>query len=160
MAADKKHQQKKIEVVNRRAQHEYFFLDQFDAGIVLSGTEIKSIRAGNVNLNDAYCLFVDGELWIKSMYIKEYEFGTDNNHVPRRDRKLLLRKTELKKLDKKVREKGNSIIPYKLFINDRSYVKINIALATGKKTYDKRATIQARDDKRDIDRLKKEFTRS
>jgi SsrA-binding protein len=155
MSTDKKKQQKKIEITNRRATYEYFFEAEFEAGIVLLGTEIKSIRDGNVNLNDAWCLFEKGELWIKNMYISEYEYGTDNNHTTRRDRKLLLRKPELKKLDKKVREKGHTIIPYKLFVTDRGFAKLKIELATGKKSFDKRSTIQARDEKRNLDRLRK-----
>ncbi len=150
-------QQKKIEIVNRRAQHEYFLTDEFDAGIVLSGTEIKSIRLGNVNMADAYCLFEKGELWVRNLHIKEYKFGTYSNHEPRRPRKLLLRKTELKKMDKKVRERGNTIVPFKLFINEKGLAKIKIFLATGKKSHDKRHTILERDEKRSLDRMKKDY---
>lgn len=145
----------KIEIVNRRATYEYAFVQQYEAGIVLFGTEIKSIRMGNANLNDAYCLFQDGELFVRSLYVAEYEFGTDNNHDARRDRKLLLRKTELKKIEKRVKEKGFTIIPYKLYISDRGFAKLTIALATGKKAYDKRESIKEREDKRSLDRLKK-----
>lgn len=153
--AKEKQQQKKIEIVNRRAQHEYFFTDQYEAGLVLTGTEIKSIRKGNANLSDSYCLFENGELWVRSLFIAEYELGTDNNHLPRRTRKLLLRKTELRKLDKKVRERGNTIVPYKLYLNEKGLAKLTIVLATGKKSHDKRNTIQERDEKRSLDRLKK-----
>lgn len=145
----------KIEIVNRRARFEYHFEQEFEAGIVLTGTEIKSIRTGNVNLNDAYCLFEGGELWVRNCYIAEYEFGTDNNHEARRSRKLLLRKSELRKLDRRVREKGFTIIPYKIYISDRGFAKLVIELAVGKKAYDKRDTIRERDDKRTLDRLKK-----
>lgn len=154
MATDKK-DNRKIEVTNRRASFEYNFLQEYEAGIALTGTEIKSIRQGNVNLSDAYCLFEGNELFVRNLYIKEYEFGTDNNHEARRTRKLLLRKSELKKLDRKVREKGNTIVPYKLHINERGFAKLTIELATGKKTFDKRESIKERDEKRDLDRLKK-----
>lgn len=148
----------KIEVVNRRAGFEYHFVQSYDAGLLLSGTEIKSIRTGNVNLSDAYCIFEGGELWVRNMYIAEYKLGTDNNHEPRRNRKLLLRKPELRKLERRVKEKGFTIVPYKLFINDRGYAKLTIELATGKKSFDKRETIKQRDDKRSLDRMKKEFS--
>lgn len=145
----------KVEITNRRAAFEYQFVQQYEAGIALTGTEIKSIRLGNANINDAYCLFENGELWIRNMYIAEYEYGTDSNHEPRRTRKLLLRKAELRKLDRRVREKGFTIIPYKLFLSERGFAKLIIQLATGKKSFDKRETIKARDDKRDLDRIKK-----
>jgi SsrA-binding protein len=148
-------QKQKIEILNRRASYEYNFVTEYDAGIMLTGTEIKSIRAGNANLNDAYCLIEGGELWIRNLYIAEYEHGTDNNHEPRRTRKLLLRTPELRKLERRVKEKGFTIIPYKLFINERGFAKLRIELATGKKSYDKRETIKAREDKRHLDRLKK-----
>ncbi|TNE68966.1 MAG: SsrA-binding protein SmpB [Bacteroidetes bacterium] len=147
----------KIEITNRRAAYEYQFIQEYEAGIVLTGTEIKSIRAGNVNLNDAYCLFEDGELWVRNMYIAEYEYGTNANHEPRRNRKLLLRRTELRKLDRRVREKGFTIVPYKLFLTDRGFAKLLIVLATGKKSYDKRQTIKQREDKRQLDRMKKVY---
>lgn len=145
----------KIEITNRRASFEYHFEQEYEAGIALTGTEIKSIRAGNTNINDAYCVIENGELWIRNMYIAEYEYGTDNNHEPRRTRKLLVRKAELKKLDRRVREKGFTIVPYKLFLSDRGFVKLRIELATGKKSFDKRETIKQREDKRDLDRIKK-----
>jgi SsrA-binding protein len=122
---------------------------------MLTGSEIKSIRAGNANLNDAYCVMEDGALWVRSLFIAEYEFGSDHNHEPRRLRKLLLKKPELRKLERRIKEKGFTIVPIKLFINERGYAKLKIALATGKKAYDKRETIKARDDKRQLDRLKK-----
>ena len=145
----------KVEITNRRAGFEYHFVQEYEAGIALTGTEIKSIRAGNANINDAYCLFENGELWVRNMYIAEYAYGTDNNHEPRRNRKLLLRKTELNKLERRVREKGFTIVPYKLFMSDRGFAKLTVVLASGKKSFDKRETIKERDDKRDLDRLKK-----
>ncbi len=153
--AEQKKKQAKIEIVNRRASFEYHFDDKLEAGIVLQGTEIKSIRQGNVNLSDAYCLFKKGELYIKSMFIGEYEFGTYANHEPRRTRKLLLKKVELRKLEKRVKEKGYTIVPYKLYLNERGIAKMQIALARGKKSYDKRESIKERDSKRDMSRLKK-----
>ena len=157
MAEQNKKEKKagKIEVVNRRASFEYHFDDKLEAGIVLQGTEIKSIRKGDVNLTDAYCYFKKGELYIKNMYIGEYEYGTYANHEPRRTRKLLLKRVELKKLEKKVKEKGFTIVPYRLFLNDRGIAKLQIALARGKKSFDKRETIKERDSKRDMSRLKK-----
>lgn len=143
------------EIMNRKAKFEYQFLQEYEAGVMLVGTEVKSIKAGNANLNDAYCMFVNDELYLKSMYVAEYELGTIHNHETRRDRKLLLRKTELKKLQRRVKEKGQTIVPYKLYINERNIIKIEIALATGKKAFDKRATIKDRDAKRDMDRVKK-----
>ncbi len=146
---------RKIEIVNRKASFEYHFLDEYEAGIMLTGTEIKSIRAGNANLKEAYCGFRDGELFIRGMHISEYKFGSDNNHDPVRVRKLLLKKQELKKLNKKVKERGFTIVPYKLFISERGFAKVIIALAQGKKSYDKRNSIKERENKRDLDRLKK-----
>lgn len=140
------------EIVNKKAKYEYSFIQEFEAGVMLVGTEVKSLRAGLANLKDAYCNFKNGELIIKSMYIGEYTHGNINNHETRRDRKLLLKKTELKKLDRGVKEKGLTIVPYKVYFSDRGFVKIQIALAQGKKTYDKRSTIKDKDLKRDADR--------
>lgn len=144
-----------IEIVNRKASFEYHFLDMMEAGIMLQGTEIKSIRKGAVNLNDCYCYFQRGALYVKSLYIKEYENGSYANHEARRPRKLLLKKTELRKLEKKVKERGYTIIPYRLYINSRGFAKLEIALAQGKKTYDKRNSIKDKDTKRDFERMKK-----
>ena len=143
---------KPIEIVNRKAGHLYFFNEQIEAGIQLLGTEMKSIRAGHVNMNDAYCYFKKGELFIQSMYIKEYDHGNIFNHEARRLRKLLLKKRELKKLEKKVKAKGVTLIPYRLYFNERGFVKIEIAVATGKKSADKRNSIKDKDIKRDMDR--------
>jgi SsrA-binding protein len=155
MAKEKK--KSKIEIKNRRAAFEYHFEQEYDAGMMLTGTEIKSIRAGNVNMNDAYCLFENGELYVRNLYIAVYELGTDNNHEPRRVRKLLLRKPELRKLERKAKDKGFTIVPYILYVNDRGFAKLTIELATGKKSFDKRETIKDRDDKRSLDRMKKRF---
>ena len=156
MDKKKKGNTKSIEIINRKAKHQYHFVNTYEAGIVLKGTEIKSIRSGHVNLSDAYCVFdKEGELYVRSMYIKEYEYGTYFNHESRRPRKLLLRKGELKKLGKRVKERGFSIIPYRLYFSDRGIAKLEIALASGKKSYDKRESIKAKDQKRDLDRMKK-----
>ena len=153
--AEKKKKKKEIEILNRKAKHEYHFIDTYDAGIVLQGTEIKSIRKGEANLRDAYCVFKKGELYIKSLFIAEYKFGNIFNHETRRTRKLLLRRQELKKLEKKVKERGFTIIPYKLFISERGFAKLEIALAQGKKSFDKRQSIKEKDQKRDLARMKK-----
>lgn len=146
------------EIVNRKARHEYHLTDDFEAGIMLKGTEVKSLRQGNANLNDAYCIFKDGNLVIKSMYIAEYDHGNINNHETRRDRRLLLKKSELRKIDRKITEKGMTLVPYKIYFSERGFVKIEIWLASGKKAYDKRESIKERDNKRQLDRLKKEYS--
>ena len=156
MAEAKK--KKEIEIINRKAKFEYFFVEEIEAGIMLQGTEIKSIRAGNVNLNDAYCYFKDNELYIRSLYIKEYAFGTYDNHEPRRPRKLLVKKRELRKLEKKVKERGFTIVPYRVYLNERGFAKVEIALAQGKKSYDKRNSIKEKDMKRDMARMRKAYT--
>lgn len=143
------------EIVNRRASYEYQFLSKYEAGIVLNGPEIKSIRSGHVNLSDAYCIFIGGELYIKSMYIKEYDNATTENIESRRDRKLLLHKGELRKLERRVKEKGLTLIPYRVYFSDRNMVKIEIALGQGKKSFDKRETIKEKDTKRDLERISK-----
>ncbi|MEL6864299.1 MAG: SsrA-binding protein SmpB [Bacteroidota bacterium] len=149
---------KKIEIVNRKAAFEYQFLAEFEAGIMLTGTEIKSIREGNVNLKDAYCTIKGGELFIVSLFIAEYKFGNQFNHEPRRTRKLLLRKTELRKIERKTKEKGFTIVPYRLYLSERGLAKLDIRLAQGKKAYDKRESIKARENKRDLDRIKKHYS--
>ena len=145
------------EIVNRKAKFEYHFILEVDAGIVLSGTEVKSIRAGNANLSDAYCLFKNGELFIKNLYIAEYDYGNIHNHETRRDRKLLVKKSEIKKLKRRVDEKGMTLVPYKIFFSDRGLVKVRVILGQGKKSYDKRESIKERDAKRDLDRMRKEY---
>lgn len=144
--------QKKIEIKNKRARFEYFLSDEIVAGIVLSGTEIKSIRLGKVNITDAYCTFIKGELYVKNMHISEYALGSYNKHEPNTERKLLLNKRELRKFDIKTKERGFTIIPLRLFINDGGLAKLEIALARGKKLYDKRDTIKQKDIQRDFDR--------
>ncbi len=146
---------KTVEIVNRKARYEYQFLQSFEAGIMLVGTEVKSVRGSNANLGDAYCLFIKGELFVRSLYIAEYKYGNNHNHETRRDRKLLLQKSELKKLDRKVREKGLTIVPYKLYMSDRGLVKLELQLSQGKKSFDKRESIKERDNQRDLDRIKK-----
>jgi SsrA-binding protein len=146
---------KTVEIVNRKAQYEYQFLDMFEAGIVLQGTEIKSIRKGNANLSDAYCVFQGSDLYVRSLFIAEYEFGNYANHDARRIRKLLLRRSELRKLERKVKERGLTIIPFRLYISERGLAKLEIALAQGKKTHDKRESIKEKDNKRDLERVKK-----
>lgn len=140
-------------IKNRKASFEYEFLDTYIAGIMLKGTEIKSIREGKASLTEAYCYFRNGELYIKQMHISPYSLAAHYNHEPVRDRKLLLSKKELNKLEGKSEEKGLSIIPVRLFINDRGLAKLEIALARGKKIHDKRQSIKEKDAKRDLDRM-------
>lgn len=147
------HPQQNISIKNRKATFEYELVERFVAGMKLQGTEIKSIRNGKVSLVDSYCQFFGNELFVKNLHIAEYELGTCNNHIAKRDRKLLLNRKELDKLTKKVKESGFTIIPVKLFVNDRGLAKLEIALARGKKTYDKRETLKTKDAKRDIDRM-------
>lgn len=144
-----------IEIINRKATHDFHFLDTFEAGMVLQGTEIKAIRRGQANLRDAYCMFKKGELFVRSLFIAEYTHGNQFNHDTRRPRKLLLRRTELRKLEKKVKERGFTIVPYRLYLTERGIAKLEIALAQGKKSYDKRESIKTKDLKRDMDRIKK-----
>lgn len=144
--------EKKVSIRNKRASHEYFLVQEFTAGIQLTGTEIKSIRDGKANLADAYCTFTGTELFVRNMHIAEYTFGTHYNHEPKRDRKLLLNKRELKKLAIKVKERGFTIIPVLLYINDNGLAKLNIALARGKHAYDKRETLKQKDMQREIER--------
>ncbi|MEJ7821446.1 MAG: SsrA-binding protein SmpB [Chitinophagaceae bacterium] len=141
-----------MELSNRKAYYEYHFEDKYIAGMVLSGTEIKSIRAGKVSFNDSYCIFDKAELYVKSLHIAEYNFGNINNHIPMQERKLLLRKRELKKLENKIKEKGYTIIPLKIFISEKGFAKIEIGLGKGKKIFDKRETIKARETDRDVKR--------
>ena len=149
-----------INIKNKRARFEYEFLDTYTAGIVLSGTEIKSIRQSKASISESFCEFNDrGELFVINMQIDEYSHASHFNHRPKAERKLLLNKRELKKLEKEVKTSGLTIIPLKLFLNDRGLAKLQIALAKGKKLYDKRETIKDRDNKRDLDRIKKNFNR-
>ena len=150
--------QKNVNIKNKRARFEYELLDKYMAGIVLGGTEIKSIRESRASISESFCEFNDkGELFIINMQIDEYSHGSHYNHKPKAQRKLLLNKQELKKLHKQVNNSGLTIIPLNLFLNERGLAKINIALAKGKKLYDKRETMKDRDNKRDLDRVKKAF---
>lgn len=137
-----------ISIKNRKAEFEYFLLTKYTAGIVLTGTEIKSIRAGKANITDSYCAFIGDELFVHNMHIAEYTHGTHNNHEAKRSRKLLLQRKELKKLLVKLKERGMTIIPTLLFINEEGYAKLDIALARGKKMYDKREAIKEKDNRR------------
>jgi SsrA-binding protein len=148
--------QQNISIKNRRATYEYELIERFVAGMKLVGTEIKSIRNGKVNLSDSYCQLINGEMYVKNLHISEYEMGTCNNHIAKADRKLLLNRKEIQKLDKKVKESGLTIICTKLFVNNRGLAKLEIALARGKKTYDKRESLKTKDAKRDIDRMMKQ----
>ncbi len=141
-----------VQIKNKRAAFDYVLLETFTAGIVLTGTEIKSIRLGKASLVDTFCLVEKGELWVKNMYIAEYFYGTYNNHAARRDRKLLLTKRELHKIEGAARNSGFTVIPTKLFINERGLAKLIVAIAKGKKEYDKRDSIRERDDRREMDR--------
>jgi SsrA-binding protein len=152
MAKDKKRFSNDVNIKNRKASFEFTFIDKFVAGIVLSGTEIKSIKEGKASLQEAYCYIFNQEIYIKSMHIAEFTEGTFNNHEPLRERKLLLEKKEIQKIETKFNEKGLAIIPLRLFVNNRGFAKIEIALAKGKKIYDKRDSIKERDVKREFDR--------
>ena len=151
--------QKIINIKNRKARFNYEILDKYTAGIVLTGTEIKSIRSGKASIAESFCEFNEkGELFVINMNVEEYAFGTYYNHRPKAERKLLLNKRELKSLNKDVQTKGFSIVPLRFFINDRGFAKMEIALAKGKKLYDKRETLRDRDNKRNLDRIKKIYS--
>lgn len=147
--------QAKINIVNKKARFEYEFIETFQAGIMLMGSEIKSIRNGKAAVQDAYAYFKGNELWVKNLFIAEYNEASYNNHEPMRERKLLLNRKELDKLARKITDVGLTIIVYKLFINEKGLAKLEIALAKGKKLYDKRESIKERDTKRMLDRLNK-----
>ncbi len=144
---------KDINIQNKKARFNYEIGDTYTAGIVLTGTEIKSIRDGKASLVDSYCLIENGEVWVKQMNVSEYFYGSDNNHVARRDRKLLLNRKEIAKLQKASENPGFTIVPLRVFINDRGLAKMVIGVGRGKKEYDKRQTMRERDDKRQLDRL-------
>lgn len=141
-----------IHIKNKRAEFEYFILERYTAGIQLVGTEIKSIRASKASLADSYCTFINNELWAKNMHIAAYQFGSYSNHEARRDRKLLLNRRELNKLQRATQQTGNTIIPIELFIDENGRAKLIIALCKGKKSYDKRETLKEKEDRRQIDR--------
>lgn len=142
-----------INIKNKRASFDYEFIDTYTAGIVLTGTEIKSIRQGKASLVDTFCFFSRGELWVKNMHIAEYFYGSYNNHQARRDRKLLLQRKELKKLAREADEPGFTIVPVRMFINEKGLAKLVIALAKGKKQYDKRQSLKEKEDRRMMDRM-------
>ncbi|MGZ5254024.1 MAG: SsrA-binding protein SmpB [Flavitalea sp.] len=141
------------EIRNRSAYHEYFIEQTYDAGIVLLGTEVKSLREGKASFNDSYCLMHKGELYLKNLHIAEYGFGNKNNHVTTRDRKLLLQKKELKKLEQKLKEQGLTLVPLLIYFNDKGLAKLHFGLGKGKKLYDKRESIKQRDTEREMKRF-------
>lgn len=147
----------RVRIKNKRATFDYEIIDKYTAGIVLTGTEIKSIRAGKASLVDTFCFITNGEIWVKNMYISEYADGTYNNHATRRDRKLLLNKKEIRSLQNDTLSPGFTIVPLVLFIDDNGRAKLDVALCRGKKEFDKRASIRERDDKRELDRFMKRF---
>lgn len=138
------------EIRNRQAYYDYFIDDKYDAGIVLTGTEVKSLRAGRASFNDSYCYFHHGEMWIKSLHIAEYSHGTSSNHDPVRERKLLLNKKELRKIESKIKEKGSTVVPLRIFFSEKGIAKIELGLGKGKKLYDKRETIKQKDNEREM----------
>ena len=146
-----------INIKNKRASFDYEFIDTYTAGLVLTGTEIKSIRQSKASLVDTYCTFINEELWVKNMHVAEYFYGSYNNHTARRDRKLLLERKELRKLKQAVKNPGFTIVPTRLFINEKGLAKLVIGLARGKHEYDKRESIKERDDKREIDRIRRNY---
>ena len=142
-----------ITIKNKRASFDYELLETFTAGLVLTGTEIKSIRLGQASLVDTFAIVEHGEVWVKNMYVAEYFFGTYNNHAPRRDRKLLLNRKEIRRLQTAAKDRGFTLVPTRLFINERGLAKLVLAIARGKKEYDKRQSIRERDDRREMDRM-------
>lgn len=149
--------QKNIKIKNRKARFEYEIIDTYNAGIVLRGTEIKAIREGKASIAESFCEFQDGELFVINMTIQQYSHASSFAHAPKSERKLLLNRSELKKLEKEVKNSGKTIIPLLLYTNNSGLAKLRIALAQGKKQYDKRETIKARESKRNLDRIKKAF---
>ena len=142
-----------MEIKNRSAFHEYFFDNKYVAGVVLTGTEVKSLREGKASFNDSYCIIHKGEMWLKSLHIAEYSHGTTNNHDPIRDRKLLLQKREISKIEGKLKEKGYTLIPLRIFFNEKNLINVEIGLGKGKKLHDKRETIKKRDVEREMKRF-------
>ncbi len=149
----------RINIKNKRAEHDYLVIDRFTAGMVLTGTEIKSIRLGKASLIDTFCYIHNGEMWMKNSYIAPYDFGSYNNHAARRDRKLLLNRKEIRSLQDDTRAPGFAIIPLRIFLTDKGLAKVTIALCRGKKEYDKRATLREKQDRREIDRAVKAHVR-
>jgi SsrA-binding protein len=144
-----------VQIKNKKASFEYFFIETFTAGIVLTGTEIKSIRLGKASLVDTYCAVINGELWVKGMSISPYFYGSYNNHVQKRDRKLLLTKREIRQLESATKQTGYTIVPILVFIDDKGRAKMDIALCKGKKEFDKRQTLKEKEDRREMDRAMK-----
>lgn len=144
-----------VQIKNRKASFEYFFIEEFTAGIVLTGTEIKSIRAGKASLVDTYCTIIRGELWVKGMSISPYFYGSYNNHEQKRDRKLLLTRREINRLESATKQTGYTIVPTLVFIDDKELAKVDIALCKGKKSYDKRQSLKEKEDRREMDRAMK-----
>ena len=157
MAKNKKAKQLQVNIKNKRASFDYEFIDIFTAGIVLTGTEIKSIRDGKASLVDTYCYINNGEIWVKNMYVAHYLQGSYNNHLERRERKLLLNKKEIRNLQNDTKAPGFTIVPVRLYINEKGLAKLDIALARGKKEYDKRQTFKEKEDRREMDRAKKKY---
>ncbi len=145
----------KVNIKNKRAEFEYLLVDTYTAGLVLTGTEIKSIRSGKASLVDTYCYFTNGELWVKNMYISQYSFGSYNNHTERRDRKLLLNRKELRNLERDAKTPGYTVVPTLLFLSENGYAKLEIALAKGKKEFDKRQSLKEKEDRWEMDRVYK-----
>ncbi|HRG68026.1 MAG: SsrA-binding protein SmpB [Saprospiraceae bacterium] len=143
---------KNIEILNRKATYLYNFIQTYEAGILLSGPEVKSIKAGNANMSDAYCMVEHGEVWIKNLNINPYKQSADAEYNPKQNRKLLLNKDEIRKIERKISEKGLTLIPYKIYTADRGIIKVEIVLVSGKKSYDKRESIKEKDEKRNLDR--------
>ena len=146
-----------VQIKNRKAAFEYFFIEEFTAGIVLTGTEIKSIRAGKASLVDTYCTIIRGELWVKGMSVSPYFYGSYNNHEQKRDRKLLLTRREINRLESATKQTGYTIVPTLVFIDDHGRAKMDIALCKGKKAYDKRQTLKEKEDRREMDRAMKVY---
>ncbi len=147
----------RINIKNRRATHDYTVIDRWTAGIVLTGTEIKSIRAGKAGLVDTFCYIHRGEIWVKNMYVAEYDFGSYNNHLPRRDRKLLLNRREINNLQQEMKVPGFTVVPLNLFIDENGRAKLDIGLCKGKKEFDKREALKDKQDRREMDRAKKHY---
>ncbi|MCD8317618.1 MAG: SsrA-binding protein [Paraprevotella sp.] len=155
--AEKKNEVKSVNIKNKRASFDFLLMDKYTAGIVLTGTEIKSIRAGKASLVDTFCVIHNGEVWVKNMYVAEYAYGSYNNHAARRDRKLLLNRKEIRKLQAEMKNSGFTLVPTLLFINEKGLAKVDICLARGKKEYDKRQTLKEKEDRREIDRQIKKY---
>lgn len=143
--------EEKVLITNRKAQHDYFIIETYEAGIVLKGTEVKSLRAGNANLQDSFAVIQNGEVWLENMHISQYPQASYNNHEPKRDRKLLLHKKEIRRLKNKLEEKGNTLVPLRVYLKNKK-IKIELALAKGKKSFDKREAIAKRETEREIKR--------